>query len=173
MKIKQKVDFAIDLALLIIGIVVIILGITGYKNVKLLLVIIFGIYALLNLMQFALTNKSKDFEGLYTFIASLILCGISYYINFNFVNNITVVILGWVGMMSVIKLIKTDYYNDRKDKMWKIRLFTLIVFIVAGVLTSISLNYSSNIQVLVIGYFFFIHGILELIDPLTKYLLGR
>ena len=76
-------------------------------------------------------------------------------------------------MMSVIKFIKTDYYNDRKDRMWKIRIFTLLSFIIVGVLTSISLNYNSDVQVLILGYFFLIHGLLELVDPLTKYLIGR
>ena len=173
MKTKQKVDFGIDLALVVIGICNIILGIFGYTNIKLLLLVIFLIYALINLLQYVLTNKSQDFEGLYTFLASIVLSIVSYFIDFTKVNNLAIVILAWVIMMSVIKFIKTDYYNDRKDKMWKIRIFTLISFIIIGVLTSISLNYDKNVQVLIIGYFFFIHGILELIDPLTKYLIGK
>ena len=169
MKIKQKVDFAIDLAL----IAVIILGVFGFSNVKLLLVTLFLVYALFNLVQYLLTSKFEDFEGFYTFLGSIIMSVISCFIDFNHVNNLTIIILSWVGVMSVIKFIKTDYYNDRKDKMWKIRIFTLVAFMVIGILTSISMNYVSSIQVLILGYFFFIHGILELVDPLTKYLIGK
>ena len=173
MKIKQKVDLTINFSLALIGIVAILLGILGFSNVKLLLVCIFILYALLNLIQFLLTNKSKDYEGLYTFIASITLSIICYVVDFKNVNNLTIVISAWVAMMSVIKFIKTDYYNDRKDRMWKIRIFTLLSFIIVGVLTSISLNYNSDVQVLILGYFFLIHGLLELVDPLTKYLIGR
>ena len=173
MKTKQRVDFAIDLSLCLIGIINILLGIVGFTNVKLLLVIVFGLYAMINLLQYVLTNKSQDYEGLYTFLASLVLAIICFFIDLGKVNNLTIIVFAWVIMMSVIKFIKTDYYNDRKDKMWKIRIFTLITFITVGVLSAISLNYDKNTQVLVLGYFFFIHGILELIDPLTKYLIGK
>ena len=35
-----------------------------------------------------------------------------------------------------------------------------------GILTAINLNYNSDIQILMLGYFFFTNGILEFIDPI-------
>ena len=49
----------------------------------------------------------------------------------------------------------------------------LVVFMIAGVLTGISFNFTNDVKVLVLGYFFFIHGLLELIDPLTKYVITK
>ena len=43
---------------------------------------------------------------------------------------------------------------------------------VLGLLTSINLYYETSVQVVVLGFFFYTHGILELIDPLVKYLLS-
>ena len=57
--------------------------------------------------------------------------------------------------------------------MWKLRIVLLLLFMLIGIVTSISLNYSDNVRVMVLGYFFLIHGILELIDPITKYLIGK
>ena len=72
--------------------------------------------------------------------------------------------------MSLIKLKKADYYNDRKNKFWILEIVTLILFILTGLLTTINLYYENSIQILVLGYFYLIHGILELVDPLTMYL---
>lgn len=173
MKEKQKVDFVIDLILIIIGMFNIFLGVIHFNNIKCLFVIIMILYAILNMIQYVLTKKNKDLEGLYTFFASLAIAITANFINFNNTNNLTLLLLSWVILMSVIKFLKTDYYNDRRDRMWKIRIFTLVVFMAAGVLTGISFNFTNDVKVLVLGYFFFIHGLLELIDPLTKYVMTK
>ena len=173
MKEKQRVDFVIDSILILIGIINIFLGIVHFSNIKVLFVIIMFLYSIINLIQYILTKKNKDYEGLYTFFASLVIAVVSNFISFESTNNITLLLLSWVIIMSVIKFIKTDYYNDRKDKMWKIRIFTLIAFMLLGVLTGVSFNFTNDVKVLVLGYFFFIHGLLELIDPLTKYVMSK
>lgn len=173
MKTKQKIDTVIDSFLVIIGIIIVFLSIFKYSDVKLIFISVMICYAILNLVQFILTRDSKDYEGLYTFLASLTVGIIDFFFNFDNTDVISVSIMSWVTMMAVIKFIKTDYYNDRKDRMWKFRVISLILFIVVGILASLSLNYNSNIQVMIIGYFFLIHGILELIDPITKYLIGK
>lgn len=173
MKIKQKVDIVIDSFLVVIGMLIIVLAKLNYNDVKLLFIGTMISYAVLNLLQFLLTRKSKDYEGLYTFIASMVVGIVGIYFSFDKENVLSVSIMSWVTMMAVIKFIKTDYYNDRRDRMWKLRIVTLVLFMLVGILTSISLNYSTNVQVLVIGFFFLIHGILELVDPITKYLLSR
>ena len=173
LKAKQKVDFVVDLFLVIIGMLIVILGILKFSNVKVLFVSTLFVYAVLNLMQFILTRKEKDYEGLYTTFASCAIACADIFLDFNNVNVISVSIMAWVTMMSVIKFIKTDYYNDRKDRMYKFRIVSLVFFIITGILVSLSLNYSANVQVLVLGYFFLIHGLLELIDPITKYLIGK
>ena len=173
MKTKQKIDTVINSFLVVIGLLIIVLAVLKYNNVKLVFLTVMFSYAILNLLQFILTKDSKDYEGLYTFIASLIVGIIDLYFTFNNSNVLAISLMSWVTMMSIIKFIKTDYYNDRKDRMWKLRIIQLVLFMLIGIVTSISLNYSNNVQILVLGYFFLIHGILELIDPITKYLIGK
>ena len=78
----------------------------------------------------------------------------------------------WISLMSIIKLKKADYYNDRKNGIWILEIVCLILFILSGLLSTINLYYENDIQVLVLGYFYLIHGILEIIDPLVIHLNG-
>ena len=173
MKTKQFVDIIIEGVLLLFGLVIMILGIVGYSKIKVVFVSALFTYAIFNFIQFYLTRKSKDMEGLYTALAS-VLVGIAD-LYFPFTNNVVlpVSIMVWSILMSIIKVIKADYYNDRRDRVWKFKMVSLCVFMVISVLTSVALNYNNNVQVLIIGYFFVINGILELSEPIVKYLLGK
>ena len=173
MKTKQKIDTVINSFLVVIGLLIILSAVFKYSNVKIVFLSVMFSYALLNLIQFILTKKSKDYEGLYTFLASISVGIVDIFFSFENDNVLAISLMSWVSIMSVIKFIKTDYYNDRKDKMWKLRIVLLLLFMLIGIVTSISLNYSDNVRVMVLGYFFLIYGILELIDPITKYLIGK
>jgi len=173
MKTKQKIDTIINSFLIILGMLIILLAIIKYNNVKVVFLTVMFSYALLNFLQFILTKNSKDYEGLYTFLASVAVGIVDLFFSFESENVLAISLMSWVTIMSVIKFIKTDYYNDRKDKMWKLRIVLLVLFMFVGIVTSISLNYSDNVRIMVLGYFFLIHGILELIDPITKYLIGK
>lgn len=173
MKTKQFVDIIIEGVLLLFGLLIMILGIVGYSKIKVVFVSALFTYAIFNFIQYYLTRKSKDMEGLYTALAS-VLVGIAD-LYFPFTNNVVlpVSIMVWSILMSIIKVIKADYYNDRRDRVWKFKMVSLCVFMVISVLTSVALNYNNNVQVLIIGYFFVINGILELSEPIVKYLLGK
>ena len=173
MKTKQFVDIIIEGVLLLFGLLIMILGIVGYTKIKVVFVSALFTYAIFNFIQYYLTRKSKDMEGLYTALAS-VLVGIAD-LYFPFTNNVVlpVSIMVWSILMSIIKVIKADYYNDRRDRVWKFKMVSLCVFMVISVLTSVALNYNNNVQVLIIGYFFVINGILELSEPIVKYLLGK
>ena len=172
MKKKQKVDLVIAIFLILIGI-----GLTLLPNFKILdletiLFVVMMSYATLNLIQFVLTRESRDYEGLFTSILSYWVgaCGL-YFDLFNGGIEMVTILLGWIVLMSMIKFKKCDYYHDRNNRMWIIRIVTLFVFILTGILTCVNLYYSKEVQILIIGFFFYIHGILEMVDPLTIYLM--
>ena len=72
--------------------------------------------------------------------------------------------------MSLIKLKNADFYHDRENKMWILRLLILFIFIASGLLTSINLFYDNSVQILLIGYFFLVNSILDTISPLVEYI---
>ena len=172
MKRKQIVDLITAVSLIIVGSLILIFPLLKIVNIKYIFMGVLSFYGIMNLIQFLLTNESKDYEGLFTMIASictLILLGL--------VNieknplNLALTLFFWVTLMSLIKLKKCYYYHDRKKKIYILRIITLVLFILTGLLCTINLYYETTMQVLVIGFFYFIHGILELFDPIVYYLI--
>ncbi len=169
---KQKVDLSIAILLILIGIILTILPKFNLTNINIILFIIMMIYATLNMVQYVLTKKSNDMEGLFTSLLSYTVGILG--LTFNLFNNLlqmVLLLLAWIILMSLIKLKKCDYYNDRHNKMWILKIATLGLFILTGIITCINLYYSNDIQLIILGFFFYIHGILEMIDPITIYLM--
>jgi len=171
MKKKQIVDLIINTILVLIGVVLLILPMFGIKNIHNIFFILMIVYAILDIVQFILTYESHDYEGLYCFVINLGI-GITG-LSFSFSNpmQLALCILCWTVLTSMAKLIKTNYYNDKRDRMYKLRLFTLASFFLLGVLTSVTI-YNSDFAVSALGFFFYTNGVLEMIDPIVKYLLS-
>lgn len=169
---KQKVDVTVGLVLLFISIVMLVLPLFNVSNLNIIMPLVFGLYSIVNIIQYLLTKESKDKEGMYTTFASLVAMLESIIFNMNENYKLTALLLmTWITFMSLIKLKKADYYHDKNDRMWKIRSLTLVLFILSGLLTSVNLFYDNEIRLIIIGYFFFIHAILEIIDPIIKTLI--
>lgn len=174
MKYKQKIDLIIALILLLIGIVLILLPIYITPNMTIVIRVIFSAYAMLNLIQYLLTSKSKDYEGIHVAIVSIIALATSFIFDVTKTCKIlAMVLMLWISLMSLVKLKKVDYYHDRKDRIWKLSLFTMILFVLCGIATSISLTYISNVQSIVIGFFLIINAIIELFEPIVKTLIAH
>lgn len=174
MKRKQLVDLIIAIFLILTGCSLLVFPLVNFLNVKNIFLGVLIIYAILNFIKFLLTFKSKDYEGLLTFLASVVTMIVALKVDISLKPwNLAITLFVWIVMMSLIKLKKSDYYNDRNSKMWIIKIANLILFIVAGILATINLYYTVDIQILVLGFFFFINGILELVDPLANYILDE
>lgn len=174
MKRKQLVDLIIAIFLILTGCSLLVFPLVNFLNVKNIFLGVLIIYAILNFIKFLLTFKSKDYEGLLTFLASVVTMIVALKVDISLKPwNLAITLFVWIIMMALIKLKKSDYYNDRNSKMWIIKIANLILFIVAGILATINLYYTVDIQILVLGFFFFINGILELVDPLANYILDE
>lgn len=167
---KDIVDFITSLALLILACSILLLPTFKYSNLKVILSVIFGFYTLIKLTQFIIIFREHDYESLFTSIVSL-----GGFLGVNFIQlnakYISLIVLVWMGLMCLIKLKKADFYHDRYNKMWMLRLFILFVFLSTGLITGLNLMYESSVQVIIIGYFFLINSILDAIDPITNYLM--
>ena len=64
--------------------------------------------------------------------------------------------------MSVIKLIKLDYYHDRKNGMFYVNLVSFSLFLLLGLLTSINLYFTATVETLMLAFFFVCNGLLSL-----------
>ena len=171
---KQKVELIIAVFLILWGSMLLIFPLFHFVKVKMIFISVLIAYGIFNFIKFILIKDSKDYEGLLTTLASILVIIFVSFLNVDKVPwYLALSLFIWIIFMSLIKLKKADYYNDRKNKAWILEIITLILFILTGLLTTINLYYENDIQVLVLGYFYLIHGILELIDPITLYLIDK
>lgn len=171
MKEKQKVDIVSSILFLLIGAFLLLCPLIGFNNIQVLFITIMISYTIINFGKFLLTKEYHDYESILSSISSLLIGSIAFFYQTNEnPANLALLLFGWIILESLIKLKKADYYNDRKSKLWILEICFLIIFILIGILTSINLNHSNDTKILLLGYFFFIHGILEFIDPIIIYL---
>lgn len=172
MKTKQKVDITASILFLLAGTFLLVCPVIGITNVNLLFIITMAYYTIINLGKYLLTKENHDFEGLLSAISSLLIGSLAI---LNYSNEkasvLALLLFGWVILQAFVKLKKADYYNDRKSKLWILEISFLILFIILGILSSINLYHSNDVRVLVIGFFFFTHGVLELVDPVMIFLM--
>jgi uncharacterized membrane protein HdeD (DUF308 family) len=64
-----------------------------------------------------------------------------------------------------------DYYHDRENGMFYVNLITFSLFLLLGLLTSINLYFSQTVQILMLGFFFVINGLLNLAEDGIRILL--
>ncbi len=165
---KENIDFTVGIFLIIIGSMLMLIPRLTDISIKTALTTVFSIYTIINFFKYALTFKSKDYEGIQVALASLITGFLAFYFDINqSPKYLALTLFIWIILLALIKLKKADYYHDRSNKLWIFKIFSLIFFILTGILTSINLYYNNDVQTLILGYFFLTNGLLETIEPLT------
>lgn len=166
---KEKINLIVSGILIILGIGLIIYPQIGEANPINLLYIVFGIYGIIKVAEYFICKQKDDREDLYTGIISIVyaLTSIKY------ANSTSLVVLSltfatWTAIMSIIKLVKLDYYHDRKNKMLNINIMTFLLFLIIGMLTSFNLYFEDTVKTLIIGYFFIINGVLNMLEDTTR-----
>ena len=170
MKKKELVDLITGISLMLLAGVILLLPTFKVNDLSFILKTICGFYALIKLTQFILILKDKDFESLFTCLISIGALMSLFFIE-STTKNMVLILMIWMGFMCLIKLKKADFYHDRHNKMWILRLFILFAFLTSGLLTGINLYYEASVQTIIVGFFFFINGILDVVDPISKYLM--
>ena len=171
---RTLVEFVTAWILIIEAVIVMILPIFNIMNIRIVFIITISLYGIIHLIKnFALIN-AKDFSGFNAALSCVVALVLLFFLDINDSPwNLALVLFIWIILMSLTKLKESDYYHDRKNKLWELNIVNLILFIISGILAAVSLNYTGEIQILVIGFFFLINGILELMDPLAAYLIEK
>ena len=173
MKRKQIIDLITAIILIVLGSIILLFPLLKIVNVKYIFMGVLSFYGIMNLLKFILTNEAKDYEGLFTCIVSMVTLILVGLIDTNIPLNSALTLFVWITMMSLVKLKKCDYYHDRHKEIYILKIITLVLFILSGLLCTINLYYEKSVQILVLGFFYFINGILEAIDPITYYLIEK
>lgn len=171
---RTLVEFVTAWFLVLIGAITTILPLLSLVSVKNVFTIVISLYGIVHLIKNLLILNAKDYTGFGIAFNSIVALAIMFFLDVNDSPwNLALVLFIWIILMSLNKLKESDYYHDRKNKLWELNVVNLILFIIVGILTTINLYYTSDIQILVLGFFFLIHGILELMDPLVAYIITK
>jgi len=171
---RTLVEFVTSCFLILTGGVITILPIFNINNVKVVFIIIIALYGIIHLIKNFFILNSNEYSGFSTTVACIVTLVLMLFLDVNDSPwNLALILFIWVILISLIKLKESDYYHDKKSKLWKLNIVNLILFILTGILTTINLYYTGDIQILVIGFFFLINGILELMDPFVAYLIEK
>lgn len=174
-KLRDKTNLIISGILVLMGIFMLVIPFLGFMEPNMLLYVVFSIYALIKIIEVIITkNISGDNEDIYTAIA----CALAAISGFKYIHYdppmvLSLTLISWVGIMSIIKLIKLDYYHDRENGMFYVNLITFSLFLLLGLLTSINLYFSETVQILMLGFFFVINGLLNLAEDGIRILVSR
>ena len=160
---KNKINLISSGVILLLGVLLFIFPWFNIEEPNNLLYLLFAIYAAVKLIEYILTRNGTDRENLYTAIA----CTLASISGFKFHSYsspmvLSLTLVSWVGIMSVIKLIKLDYYHDRKNGMFYVNLVSFSLFLLLGLLTSINLYFNATVETLMLAFFFVCNGLLSL-----------
>ena len=171
---RTLVEFITAWVLILIAAIITILPILNVNNIKMVFIIIISLYGIIHLIKNLFLLNAKDYSGFSTALSSIIVLIIMMFLDINDSPwNLALILFIWIILMSLTKLKESDYYHDRKNKLWELNIVNLILFIVSGILAALNLYYTGDIQILVLGLFFLINGILELMDPLVAYIINK
>ena len=164
-------SFIISGLLTLLGILMLILPFLEFMEPNKLLYVLFSVYSLVKIIEFIILPKTDDREVLYTAIACALAAISGFkYVSYNTPMVLSITLVSWVGIMSIIKLIKLDYLHDRKTDLLVVNIITFALFLLLGLLTSINLYFNETVQIVVLGFFFVINGLLNLAEVGVKIL---
>lgn len=160
-----------SLVILLLGVLIICSPILEVTNIEFLYRIFLGVYGIIQLGQFLILYKKKDYTNFFAFAISFGLLIASFMWDLTeSPKTLAFSLLVWIAVIALVKLKKADYYHDRKSKVWCMEVFYLCTFLVSGILTCINFAYQTDTQILLLGFFIFISGILETGEAFILYL---
>ncbi len=170
---RTLVEFITGWLLVLIGGIMTILPLFGVINIKAVFILTISLYGIIHLIKNILILSFKEYSGFSTSFSSLLVLILMFFLDITEPWNLALLLFIWVILMSLTKLKESDYYHDRKNKIWLLNVVNLVLFLITGIITTLNLYYTGDVQILVLGFFFLINGILDLMDPLVAFIISN
>ncbi len=171
---RNLINFVASWFIILLGAIVLVLPIFNITNIRLIFIVMITIYGLVNVIKNLVLLEFKEYSSFSKGISCILILLALLFVDINDSPwNLALLLFIWVILMSLTKLKEADYYHDRKNKLWLFNIVCLIVFILTGILATINLYCAGDIQILILGFFFVIIGILDVMEPLVNHLLGK
>ena len=155
----------------VLGVFILIGPVLQIQDFSFVYPLFFGIYALAELIIFSLSYQRKEYTSFFSFLISFLLFILTFVFDLTSRPNIIAFsLLLWILVNALVKLKRADYYHDKKSRMWTVEIVLLIIFFISGIMTSMNFAWGETAQILNLGYFVLICGILKIVELLILYL---
>ena len=122
-----------------------------------------------SLIHFIFSHDYEGFDKLYIAIGSIISSLLIAVLNVESMpSNIALVLFVWVIINSLVRIKKCKFVNDDNKKMGTLRFVALVLFILLGLLTVINLYNLTHFQIIIIGFYCFMNGAIDLFVPIAE-----
>ena len=155
--------------IIVLGSIFLLSSLWNYSNFSTCYKLFFGIYGLTEILKYFVRNKSGDYTNAFGFFICSILLILSFTLPMTSKTNISILFIVFLTVLSLTRLKRADYFHDRKNKLWMVEIFLLVIYVISGILTSIQFSNPPETQILILGYFTLICGIIEVSESLILY----
>ena len=164
-KTKNTINILSSVSVIILGILFFIVPNVSNMEPNKILFIVMLIYFGIKISEYILTRKSRDSECIWVAIASFLAstAALQYgELESNVLVSMSLSV--WILILTIVKLIKINEYRDAENNLMYLNIITMSLFLLAGVLSVVSI-YRVVINInMILGFFFIIEGILHTIE---------
>lgn len=168
MKEQMKYVVFMDILLIFISIFSLLCPLIKIVDLRRILLVLYISFGFISAFKFLLKKVFNDFETMYQTIAALVFSLIFYYINLDSVKKLALLFTIWIFTMSLTKLIKCDYYHDHKNPLWISKAISVLIFIIIGLVCSVSFSQGKIIIIIMISFNFLLSNIIDLMHDLFE-----
>lgn len=162
---QNKLNLLSSVILILKGLIILLLPLFNINDPYIILSGALLVYFILKMGEYLFIRDEEYLEDLYTSLAAFTIFFIVMYIaKYNNPMYLALTLFSFIGLKSIIKVIKLDFFHDREDNMFFVNLFTFITFIVIGIITTLYLYLGNEVTTIVLGFFFVINGLLNLME---------
>lgn len=170
MKRLYGAQVVIDVFIIILCLVIYSFPVLTKVNANIVFYTLLSVYAGLELLEFILSQGKLE-EALYLFGASAVAAFSGIFLrNFEPSTVISITLLVWILMISIIKIISLEKIYKKKTRLFVIKLGCTSAIILIGILVSINLYYRMSELIYMLTLMYICYGFLELLTDTLEYL---
>lgn len=169
MKKHYLAQLVIDVVLIVLGFILYLFPHVSSLNASVVFYTLMGIYAGLELIEYFISEDSK--ESLYLFIVAAV-CAFSGFFLRNYEVNavLSITLVAFTFMVAIVKIDSLEKIYSKKTNLFIIKLTATSMFVLIGILVGINIFYRVSAIGYMLALLYLVYGFLEFIGDLLEYL---
>jgi len=131
------------------------------------------IFTLVNIFKYGILKKNPTREAIFLALVGVVsgIFNVLFIKHFSSSFTLSMSLLVFTVLVTVVKLFTIDYYHDREDAFFYIETMLLIIFFIMGLMLAFNLFDDKILQAMMLGFFIVLISILDGINGSLKSLI--